>query len=143
MPLPQESSVDPTVTALDLERIAGLRILLVDDDESVLGGLKRAADEFRLTSESANDGTPALHRFAADPFDIVIADVDMPGLRGDELAHRIHQIDPNTVMVLYTGRPESISITALPIIADVLAKPMEAGQVIRRALGHWTTSQAP
>jgi signal transduction histidine kinase len=143
VPLPPESAADSMVTAEDLERTAGLRILLVDDDESVLNGLKRAADEFRLTSESANDGTPALQTFEAEPFDIVIADVDMPGLRGDELAHRIHQIAPNTVLVLYTGRPESVSITALPIIAGVLSKPMEAGQVIRRALGHWTKKQTP
>jgi CheY-like chemotaxis protein len=81
------------------------RVLLVDDEPA----LARLAQEmlarlgYRVTR--CDGAREALLRFAVDPaaFDIVVADIEMPGLSGVELMREMHALRPELPFLLVTG----------------------------------------
>lgn len=86
------------------------RILLADDDPDIHGLLVAALSEVDREIESAHDGLEALQRIEATPFDLVITDVNMPGLDGLTLLERIQKVRPGTKVAVMTvaNTPETI-----------------------------------
>jgi two-component system sensor histidine kinase/response regulator len=87
-------------------------IVCIDDEPAVLDSLKielKKALGSECTIETAEGGEDALELFQElldEDADIalVLADYVMPGIKGDELLHRIHQLSPNTLTVMLTGQ---------------------------------------
>ena len=78
----------------DVERLHGMRVLVVDDNECAREQLVGMACAMGLTAEATADGTKALEVItAADgvdrPFDLVLLDWKMPGMDGVEVACRL------------------------------------------------------
>ena len=74
----------------------------MDDEPGVLALVRRClADDERVTLIDALSGKEALEHVAKGAtFDLLIADLRMPELEGDEVAHRVRALDPN-IKVLY------------------------------------------
>ena len=77
------------------------RIMIVDDDMlvrwAISNGLKRDAHDVFC----AQDGEEAVEKAQEITFDLVITDFEMPGMSGIEVLDRLHQLTPETkVMVL-------------------------------------------
>jgi len=53
--------------------------------------------------EAVLSGREALERFAPGRYDVVLIDLAMPGMAGDQVAREMRQIDPSVVTVLITG----------------------------------------
>ncbi|HPI94127.1 MAG TPA: response regulator [Deltaproteobacteria bacterium] len=87
------------------------RILLVDDEAAVLNVTKKILEKMGYQVTALSDGVRALDLFRNDPcrFDLVITDVEMPVLTGDELARRIMEIRLGMPVILYTGYSRRIS----------------------------------
>jgi len=82
------------------------RILVVDDKESMLGMLRDVLQEsFEVTTE--NDGQRAIALATAGDFDVVLADIRMPGADGFEVLRAVKQARPDVAR-------EMISRAALP-----------------------------
>jgi PAS domain S-box-containing protein len=84
----------------------GLRVLLVDDEAEAL---RCMADYLRRRGHRvvmAGNGGEALRRFAAEPCDVLVSDLRMPGLSGLELAQRLRKERPDLPVVLMTGQVE-------------------------------------
>jgi DNA-binding response OmpR family regulator len=115
------------------------RILIVDDDPDVHALLVAALDAPDRKFESAFDGLAGLARIQAVPYDLVITDVNMPGLDGMALLDRVHQLRPDTRVVVMTAAstPENI-IRAIQIQAFTwFSKPFTISAVqdmVERAL---------
>jgi CheY-like chemotaxis protein len=79
-----------------------IAILAVDDEPGILALVRRClADDERVTLIEALSGKEALDHVAKGAtFDLLIADLRMPELEGDEVAHRVRALDPN-IKVLY------------------------------------------
>ena len=77
------------------------RILLVDDDVSVLNMLTRALTSYDLTV--AHDGAEALAAANGHPVDLLITDYLMPAMTGDELIARMRESQPNLKCLVITG----------------------------------------
>ncbi len=77
-------------------------ILAVDDEPGVLALVRRClADDERVTVTEASSGKEALEHMAKGAaFDLLIADLRMPEMEGDEVARRIRSLDAN-IKVLY------------------------------------------
>jgi two-component system cell cycle sensor histidine kinase/response regulator CckA len=81
-----------------------LRVLIVDDEESVRRFVQRVLAEGGHRAEMAGGGEEALQLFERNgPFDLLLTDVNMPAMMGDELARRIRQIDPAIKVLYLTG----------------------------------------
>ncbi len=81
----------------------GLRVLLVDDEEEFASTLAERLSMRGLDVKTALDGETALEMVAADPPDVVLLDVLMPGMGGLEVLRRIRSRHPETQVILLTG----------------------------------------
>jgi DNA-binding NtrC family response regulator len=82
---------------------APLRIMLVDDDPLVLMTLKRALAAEGHQVVATNDPRKVVGMLATDPADVLISDLDMPGLSGLALLAQVRQEHPAVVRILLTG----------------------------------------
>lgn len=114
-------------------------LLVVDDDASVVSWLE---DDLRAAGyevHGATSGAAALQMLEQHAFDLVISDVEMPGMRGPELLAAIHARKPSQLVLLISGfgtielAVESVRAGACDFIAKPF--PFEAlVQAIERAL---------
>jgi HD-like signal output (HDOD) protein/ActR/RegA family two-component response regulator len=114
------------------------RILFVDDDELILRSiervLKRHAAESSWELSFVNDGESALRRLEQLPFDVVLADAQMPRMSGTALLRRVRENDPGIVRILLSGHTGlEVLRTALPYAHQFITKPCEA-HVLRSTL---------
>jgi len=80
------------------------RVLVVDDDEGIRGFAARALERNAYVVVTASDGLEAIRIVESQPrFDLFVIDVMMPGMRGDELARRLHDRDPEIKILYFTG----------------------------------------
>src|SRR5258708_21298857 len=86
------------------------RILIVDDDPDVHRLLQVALEAPDRQIDSAYDGLEGLARIEATPYDLVLTDVNMPGLDGLPLLERARHPQPATKVVVMTvaSTPENI-----------------------------------
>jgi two-component system cell cycle sensor histidine kinase/response regulator CckA len=108
------------------------RILVVDDEEAVRRFIDRALKEFGYAVTLCSNGTEALERAAyAQPFELLLTDVMMPEMRGDELAAEMLKRQPWLKVIYITGFPERLEETH-PKLADyerVIEKPVTLAQL--------------
>jgi CheY-like chemotaxis protein len=84
----------------------GRRVLVVDDDVLVLELLASMLGEIGCDTLTARSGTEALRTIAEDQtIEILISDINMPGLPGSELAERARSYRSHLKVILLTGGP--------------------------------------
>ncbi len=116
-------------------------ILLVDDEEPVLQMTKKYLQKEGYTVTAEADPFNALKIFknSQTSIDLVISDVSMPGMTGDELAVKILKINPKLPIILCTGYSENVTrdyIQQLGIktLINKPIMPKELARMIRHIL---------
>jgi CheY-like chemotaxis protein len=96
-----------------------ISVLIVDDEPSVQRFVERVLSEAGYSTKVAGDGPEALEVASRmDQFDLVVTDVMMPQMTGDELARRLRVQHP-TVKVLYlTGFSDRLFKEKVTLWAD-------------------------
>ncbi|MCA9084390.1 MAG: response regulator [Planctomycetaceae bacterium] len=86
-----------------------LRVLFVDDDPAWLSALRRTLRRSNpgWDVSFADNGYEALELFRVNPFDVVVSDLNMPGLRGDSLLDQIAETHPETLRFMLSGADAS------------------------------------
>ncbi len=121
------------------------RILLVDDDpgvrEAMSAFLRRAGYDVSV----ADSGEAALARAEADPFDIVVSDLKMPGMTGIELLETLRRQGNTTPFVLLTafGTVQTAVAAMKSGAVDFLLKPFLPAQLERILRSCLPSSPAP
>jgi EAL domain-containing protein (putative c-di-GMP-specific phosphodiesterase class I) len=87
------------------EQRSGLRVLVADDDDALRRVHARALTKAGYHVESAEDGLAAERALARGSFDVILSDIDMPGLTGLALLERVRGHDLDVPVVLITGLP--------------------------------------
>jgi signal transduction histidine kinase/DNA-binding response OmpR family regulator len=124
------------------DRLAGIKVLIVDDIPMNIEILSRQLRAFGMDVTSVQDGFAALAEverawFQTRPYDLVMLDQMMPGLAGTELARRLRAapfaVDAKLVLVSSSGllEPNSDARACLDV---VLEKPIRRGELLH-ALG--------
>ena len=82
-----------------------IRVLVVDDEESILTFAERALSVAGYEVVVASDGPETLRLVDVQsrPFDLFVIDVQMPEMRGDELARQLRRRDPDVKVLYFTG----------------------------------------
>jgi putative two-component system response regulator len=78
-------------------------IFVVDDDRYVLESVTTLLREFGFTVIAFDNGQEAIKRFASEPVDLVLTDINMPGMTGIELLEKIRYLDRETPVLLMTA----------------------------------------
>ena len=118
-----------------------LRVLLVDDDEGTRVLLSKMLEK-EYDVATAIDGTGALDalRRAGASYNLMISDLNMPGMDGLALIREVKEIRPEMPIIIITGySTEKSAIDAVNLrVAGYLTKPLRDNQVLEaaaRALG--------
>ena len=114
------------------------KLLVVDDDPAVVDMLcELLAARYQVAGETS--ASAALARIIVEGFDVVITDVEMPGMRGTELLAAIHEHNPGQLVLMITAFG-SIELAVAAVRAgacDFITKPFKTDMLllaIERAL---------
>ncbi len=85
------------------------RLLLVDDESSILKLGAAYLSQMGYDVRTSDDSTQALKMYGAAPdqYDLIILDMTMPKLSGEELAKEIFNINPDVPVIMCSGYPDS------------------------------------
>ncbi len=83
-----------------------VRLLLVDDETSVTGALRRVLRDPGLDIRVANSGEEALQALQLHPVDILITDLSMPGMDGNQLCAEVARVYPETIRIILTAHTD-------------------------------------
>lgn len=99
------------VTSPAPEHPARSRVLMVDDEQSIIASLKRLLRREGYNLHTANSGDEALQIMEEHgPFDLVMSDFRMPGMTGAELLRKVRDRAPDTIRIILSGYSEVHSI---------------------------------
>jgi DNA-binding NtrC family response regulator len=108
------------------------RILIVDDEAGIRELLAQFLPQDGHSVQTAGSGFEAMWTCAAQPFDLVISDVVMPGMDGHHLARWLALNHPATQMALMTGYDVGCQEEGCPYSprCEFLAKPFSPGEAV-------------
>ena len=78
-------------------------ILFVDDEPAILRSLQRIASKVDATILTASSGFEALEIIESTHVDVIVSDINMPNMDGNQLLEQVSQISPETVRIVLTG----------------------------------------
>ncbi|MBQ1367190.1 MAG: response regulator transcription factor [Firmicutes bacterium] len=109
------------------------KILIVDDEKSIVDIIKFNLDKEGYRTFTAYDGYGALEQFQKESPDLVILDVMMPGMDGYEVCRRIRE-SSNIPIIMVTARTEEIdTVLGLEMGADeYVTKPFSMRELMAR-----------
>ena len=104
------------------------RILVVDDEDDILELMETLLERLGHRVTTRHNGAEALALFSADPaaFDLVISDLTMPAMTGDQLARKMIALRPDIPILICTGFSERVGTGELSNIGiqELLMKPI-------------------
>ena len=104
-------------------------ILFVDDEENIINALKRQFRPYRdhWNFYFALSGKQALELMANQKIDLIVSDMMMPEMRGDELLKIVRDTYPSTVRLVLSGYADEDTLkNGLYIAHQYLSKPCSA-----------------
>ena len=109
------------------------RILFIDDEYFLRKLICEMLTTIDYEVKVEESGGKAVRTFIEHPeeFDLVLTDLMIPDMRGDEIAERIRSVRPNMPVVVMTGTPENLSRGRAEAagICKVLSKPLTIGEL--------------
>jgi len=117
------------------------RLLIVDDELSVRDSLGKWFREEGYEIGTAESASEALTRMAEAHWDVALLDIKMRGTDGIELQRRLHELDPDLIVIMMTGYASvETAVTALKNGAyDYVSKPLDPDEIahlVKKALAH-------
>jgi two-component system response regulator RegX3 len=109
------------------------RILIVDDEPSLVRGLSYALEREGYEIDVATDGEAAVDKALADSFDLIILDLMLPRLSGTEACRRIRAASDVPIIMLTARDAERDLVNGLEVGADdYVTKPFSAAELMSR-----------
>ena len=138
LPLEPDLEPEPEAPPTEAPQGRGETILLVEDQEKLRTAASDLLRSLGYEVQSAADGREALERYRAlrrrgEAIDLVVSDLVMPEMSGEELGQALRALDPNARMLAMTGYPLNdvkADLTKTGFL-DVVHKPLEADSLAR------------
>ncbi len=93
--------------------LSDLKVLIVDDNKFMVSLVKRILDKIEITAPlEANDGAGALERLDEAAVDVIICDLNMPGMDGIEFLRHLAGREAHPAVILLSGEDKSVLKTA-------------------------------
>ncbi len=109
------------------------RLLLIEDDERLVGMLTKYLREAGYEVEHASTGEDGMSRLARGNIEVVVLDVMLPGIDGLEVCRRAQAVSDVPILMLTARGDETDRIVGLEIGADdYLPKPFNPRELLAR-----------
>jgi two-component system, OmpR family, response regulator len=111
-----------------------MRVLVVEDDVKLAGLIQRALQEQAALADAAHDGEDALWMADATRYDVMVLDVNLPGINGFETCKRLRASQVDSPILMLTARAAiDDRVTGLDTGADdYLVKPFDVSEMLAR-----------
>jgi DNA-binding response OmpR family regulator len=109
------------------------RVLVVDDEPTILESVTYAFEQEGFDVRTAADGESALAAARAEPFDAVVLDVMLPGLSGTEVCRQLRADSTVPILMLTARTAEVDRVVGLEVGADdYVTKPFSIRELVAR-----------
>lgn len=134
--LTKESQSAPSrEMVFDADSLADKVILVVDDNDTNRTILKNQLEKLSGVCVLAESGYKALELLKTGPkFDLVLTDMQMPGMDGVELSKEISQFDSTLPIIILTSLGEDLSLKHPGLFRSMLIKPVKQHILYRHVL---------
>ena len=108
------------------------RVLVAEDDQALKDFISRALESDGHEVTAVDDGSEAIDKLGTGgPFDLLLTDIQMPGVDGIALAKRAMEVSPSMKILLMTGVWSEIdpSLQGHNAIVGLLSKPFTLEQI--------------
>ena len=111
-----------------------VRVLVVDDEPYVREIIRQGLEDEKFAVEEAGDGKTALEMIQRYPYDVVITDLRLPGIPGEQILQEAIAIYPETIVIIMTGFGNiQTAVDAIRKGAfDYLPKPFQLDEMVMR-----------
>ena len=89
------------------------RVLIIEDEIVTAEAVKEALALENISADIASDGKSGLEKFVSHNYDLILLDLKMPGLSGDEVLSEIGKRDPFIDVIIYTNYMDFADIKKL------------------------------
>lgn len=122
-----------------------IRVLLVDDEAAIRRALRTPLNELGFQTAEASRGEEALHLVRTESFDVVLLDVQMPGIGGMKTLARLRALAPRLPILMVTVEDsEEQKVEALECGADdYITKPFSIRECVARIRAAVRRAQTP
>jgi len=120
--------------------LVNVKMLIIDDDIDLCNSLKYFFEDLEAIVFTANDGNTALRLFAQDEPDIVLVDLNMPGIGGEKIIAFIREMSFDVPIVVVSGTGvikeaiNSIKLGAWDFVSKPILKFDDLEMSVHRAL---------
>lgn len=131
MSMPLDTDAKPTLAGLP----AGpARLLIIEDEPLIRSSLAEFLEQEGFMVQTAANGAAGLQLANKTAFDLVLTDIQMPGMDGVEVLERIQQRNPETFVILVTayGTVETAVEAFKRGAQDYLLKPLRFDEVVAK-----------
>ena len=111
-----------------------MKVLVADDEESIVYILKRVLTKSGCIVETATNGLELLKLWKIDRQMVVLSDVNMPRLGGIAACREIKKLNPRVHIFLMTGSPGSYDDALKAMLGPVIKKPFSLPELTNRVL---------
>jgi len=113
------------------QEIAPCNIMVVDDEEYILEIMKELLTELGHTVTTFSSAPQALEHFKNNSYDIVLTDLGMPEMNGLEMAAKIKECKPKTLVIMMSGWGLNLDEKNTSNIIDyIINKPFSVEKII-------------
>ncbi len=111
-----------------------VKVLVVDDEPYVREIIRQGLEDENFAVEEAGDGSVALEMIRQYPYDVVITDLRLPGIPGDQILQEALAIYPEAIVIIMTGFGNiQTAVDAIRMGAfDYLPKPFQLDEMVMR-----------
>lgn len=89
------------------------RILIIEDETNTANPVKEALALYDISADIALNGNEGLEKFQNENYDLVLLDLKMPGMSGEEVLSAIRKIDPFVDVIIYTNYSDFADVKKL------------------------------
>lgn len=117
---------------MHMERRSSYRALIVEDDGAILNLVKIVLERENFVVEGVRSGEAAIELLASVAYDLLIVDLMLPEIGGEELLGFLEQTQPRSLrrVVVTTASPGRVSCEFLQRIYRLLAKPFDIDELV-------------
>lgn len=114
------------------ERRKSYRALVVEDDGAILGLIKTVLERESFTVEGVKTGEDAISLLKVAAYDLLIIDLMLPQVSGDEVLGYIERTQPEYLrrVIVTTASPRQLSCEFLQRICRLLEKPFDIDKLV-------------
>ena len=115
-----------------MERRSSYRALIVEDDGAILKLVKIVLERENFTVEGVRNAAAAIDLLASVAYDLLIIDLMLPDIGGEELLGFLEQTQPKYLrrVVMTTASPGRMGCEFLQRICRLLAKPFDIAELV-------------